>query len=265
MKFKIPTNRRSQPVTEKKAKLEDTDASAFFETSNKIKRTPIPPKKPKKVKTEDDDFIVDDFDFDDDFLDEVETSQLGPSNGTRTENLEPSPKKPVTPKVEKKASNPEPVQKTPPKRKVKEIVSDDDDEFIDPKPHAKKSKPNSPKAEANAKPKTQKETPTKRKAKEPSSDKDDDFKPAAKEAPIKSPRGTKKPLESTTTTRSPVKPATKAATTKPPPAPRATKKQKEDVKEGDQERQAILNSIQTIEIPDAAAPSDTKYIPRERR
>ena len=84
---------RIEKPKEKKLKLEDTDASSYFETSNKIKRTAAPPRKTQTQKKieDDDDFIVDDddFDFDEDLIEEIENTQCATAtstNGTKKEN-----------------------------------------------------------------------------------------------------------------------------------------------------------------------------------
>ena len=113
---------------------------------------------------------------------------------------------------------------TPRKRKV-EVVSSED-EFVDPKPEPKKDK-------------SLRSTPKK-----------------AKPSEITSPA--KKVV--TPVTKTPPKPAAKAAPkSTPKPAPRSTKKADVDDIEGDLERKAILESIQTVELPDIEPAGDSKY------
>ena len=129
----IVTYVRVEKPKEKKPKLEDTDASSYFESSNKVKRTAVPQRKAqtRKKKIEDDDFIVDDddFEFDETLIQEIEKSQPAEpttTNGTKKENTKATPKK-AAPTTKKEDI------KTPTKRKS-EVVSSED-EFIDPVKH----------------------------------------------------------------------------------------------------------------------------------
>ena len=139
------THARDKP-REKKPKLEDTDASSYFGSSNKIKRTAVPVKKPappaaqatkKKVDDDEDEFIVDDFEFDEELMQEVEST--GPVAMPTTTN---GTKKGNNTKTEKAATSPLVIAekpKTPVKRKapVKEEDSSEGDFIDDPKPKSK--------------------------------------------------------------------------------------------------------------------------------
>lgn len=115
---------------------------------------------------------------------------------------------------------------TPTKRKVEAISSED--EFVDPKPAPKTDK-------------SLRSTPKKAKPSET-------MPPAKNVTPV---------------TKTPPKPAPKAAAkvtpkSAPKPAPRSTKKAGMDEKE-DLERKAILESIETVDLPDIEPAGDTKY------
>ena len=199
--------------------MEDTDASSYFESSNKIKRTAMPAKKPvpapvkKKPDFDEDEFIVDDdFEIDDEeLMQEVEiTKPTTTRNGVKKENTMNKATE-VAPPVDK--------PKTPVKRKalVKDEESSEDDEFLDPK--------------SAPKPDISRRTPKKPKASEPATIKAQ-TKPAVKAAP-----------------------KTTAQTT-----PKATKKTESKIEEEDAERKAILESVETVELPDTApAVGDGKY------
>jgi len=224
------TRVRVEKPKEKKPKLEDTDASSYFGTSNKIKRTAAPPpRKPpptKKKRQEDDDFVVDDdeFDFDEDVMQEIENSQPAKvttsTNGTKKGNATPTPTKTATATVKDEPKI------TPTKRKAAVVKSDDEDEFLDPKPAPKTSTRTTPK-----KP-----------------------KPAIATAKKESPAPKKTPPK--------LAPAAKLALPKAPPktTPKAAKKEQNEDAEGDLQRKAILESVEKVDLPDIAAPSgDTKF------
>jgi hypothetical protein len=119
------------------------------------------------------------------------------------------------------------------------------------------SKPASPKTVKKEEPKP---APAKRKAKDDSSD-DDDFKPA--------PRATrstpKKPklVEASVKKEEPIKTPTKAANKSTQRTPKGTSKasSKQDAKEEeDSQRKAILNSVETVALPDIEPPKgETKF------
>lgn len=197
--------------------LEDTDASSYFETSNKIKRTAVPPRKARaKNKTKDDDFVVDDddFEFDEDLMQEIESSQptkAPTTNGSHKDKPKSSPTKTVT------AAKKDAVKKTSTKRKV-DVVSSED-EFLDPKPVPKDLKP-------------------------------------VRVTPKKS-----KSSESTLTAKKDEIAPTKKTPTNvaPKPAPKTTKKSEPDEAEDDLGRKAILDSIETVALPDTEPADETKY------
>jgi len=143
-------------------------------------------------------------------------------NDTKKENVKVTPTKAASSKKKKATKT------TPTKRKADMISSED--ELIDPKP--------SPKIE-----KSTRSTPKKAKLSEPS--------PVKKEAATAPPAPA--PPKKTPTKPAP-KPASKS-TAKP------TKKGDVDDTEGDFERKAILESIETVDLPDVDPPSDKKYNP----
>jgi hypothetical protein len=109
--------------------------------------------------------------------------------------------------------------------KQKAEVNSSEDEFVDPKPAPKVDK-------------SLRSTPKKAKPSETIS-------PAKKVMPI---------------TKTPPKAATKAAPkTTPKPAPRSTKKADVHDTEGDLQRKAILESVETVDLPDTEPAGDTKY------
>lgn len=111
---------------------------------------------------------------------------------------------------------------TPTQRKVEAVSSED--EFVDPKPVPKIDK-------------STRSTPKKAKLSEPS--------PAKKDvAPPK---------------KTPTKTTSKTA---PKAAAKSTKKIDTNDSDGDLQRKAILESIETVDLPDAAPASDKKYAAR---
>jgi hypothetical protein len=220
----------SQKPKEKKPKLEDADASTYFETSNKIKRVAAPQRKTpvkketKKEKNDDDDFLVDDddFDFDEDLMQEIDfpvkevpksTNGANQMNGQPKDAVPASTATNTTSKTEQKT--------TPAKRKVVDTSSDDD--FVEPKPVSKAVKVSKP-------------TSTKKESAEPVA--------VAKGAPA---------LKKTPTKAA--KPPTKAT-------PKTTKKADSKESEEDLERKAVLESVETVDLPDAEPTTgeDKKYI-----
>ena len=216
----------SEKPKEKKRKLEDTDATSYFETSNKIKRVAVPAPKPKtkpvkKAQEYDDDFIVDDddFDFDDDVMKEIEVPQSTKiatnTNGTKVNGKEPMAAKTASPKtVKKEDRKPAPA---PAKRKADE-VSSGEDEFMEPKPVRKTDR-------------SSRSTPKKAKVAE-----------TVKEEPL---------------AKSPAKPPVKTA----PRTPKAVKKQEANEEEEDTERKAILENVETVALPDVEpSKGESKYL-----
>ena len=108
-------------------------------------------------------------------------------------------------------------------------------------------------------------TPVKRKAlvKDEESSEDDEFlDPKSAPKPDTSRRTPKKPKTSEPATiKAQTKPAVKAAPkTTAQTAPKATKKTESKIEEEDAERKAILESVETVELPDTApAAGDGKY------
>lgn len=206
----IPKESQKLPV--KKPKSEDVDASSYFGSANKIKRTPAPPPKTKvKKKQEDEDFVVDDEDFeiDEDLMQEIETSKpvkpTTSTDGTKNKNGKYTPTKPS--------------KATPSKRKIEAISSDDDDDFK-PAPKIEKSSKSSPR-----KPKPSEMAKTvEREALPPNS--------------------------------TPEKPQTKSTSKTMSKSSKKTeaKEPKEDL-----ERKAILESVQTVALPDVAPSAGAKY------
>lgn len=221
---------RVEKPKEKKPKLEDTDASSYFGTSNKIKRTAAPPRKPpatKKKVEEDDDFVVDDddFDFDEEVMEEIETSQPAKgatsTNGTKKGSAKSTPTKASTTPVKQEPKS------TPTKRKAYKVESDDEDEFLDPIPAPEPSTRSTPKKSKPAPTAVKKESPP------------------PKKTPTKSaPTGTK---------AAPPKAAPKTT-------PKPVKKEQNEDSEGDLQRKAILEKVETVDLPDIVPPSgDTKH------
>jgi hypothetical protein len=113
---------------------------------------------------------------------------------------------------------------TPRKRKV-EVVSSED-EFVDPKPAPKTDKP-------------LRSTPKKTKLSETKSPAKKVVTPVTKTSPKAAPKA-----------------VPKAA---PKSAAKSTKKAAVDDTEGDLERKAILESVETVDLPDTEPAGDTKY------
>lgn len=134
-------------------------------------------------------------------MQELESSQHPKSNGAKNGTTTKPPPKKETP-VKKE---------TPSKRKVVEVDSEDDDDFI-PAPKIAQSSISTPKKPAPAKP-----------------------------PPIK---------------KEPVKPPTKAPATA---APKAAKTSKKPDEAEDAARKAILDSIETVGLPDTEPPTDGKF------
>jgi hypothetical protein len=141
---------------EKKVKLEDTDASTYFGTSNKINRTAVPPRKKGTAKRENDDFIVDDdeFEFDNDLMEEIETPATvrNSTNGVKRENVKTTSSEPATKRT---------VKSEPAKRKL-EVTSDEEDDFVDPKPAPKTTRSTPKKAKPEVPQVTKEPTPAKK-------------------------------------------------------------------------------------------------------
>jgi hypothetical protein len=233
----------SRPLkpAEKKQKLEDTDASTYFGTSNKINRVAAPPRKQQTKKKQDDDFMIDDddFEFDEDLMEEIETPvPTKTSNGVKKEKNETpktspvkaAPVKIVTPvktaaPAKTTAVLKENIKTAPAKRKVQVLSSGDEDDFVDPKPA----------------PKTTRSTPKK-----------------APTDTIKNIPATKTPTKAVAKSapKSSVKTEPKTATK---PAPKPKKAEIKDTE--DPERKAILESIETVALPDTDPATDTKYPP----
>jgi hypothetical protein len=191
------------------------------------------------MKVEDDDFVIDDddFEFDDDVMQEIETpAKMASTNGHKNDTTKSPPRKssiPANKDTEKGKSTPTKsasvVKKETPKRtptKLKAEVASSEDEFVDPKSVAKPDK-------------SSRSTPKKAKPSEPT--------PTVKtEAPLP-----KTPAKASTKT---------AAKTAPKSAPRAKKSEVKEPEE-DLERKAILQSVETVALPDVEPPAgDTKYL-----
>jgi hypothetical protein len=155
-------------------------------------------------------------------LENSHPTQPTSTNGTKKENVKAIPTK-ASPLKKKEAT------KTTPKKWKAEVISSED-ELVDPKP--------APKIE-----KSTRSTPKKAKPSEPS--------PAQKEAAAAATPPPPPPPKKTPTKPAP-KPAPKSAT-------KSTKKGDVDEIEGDLERKAILESIETVDLPDVDPPSDKKY------
>jgi hypothetical protein len=167
-------------------------------------------KEAKKEKNDDDDFLVNDNDFDfgdEDLMQEIEApvkAEPKPINGTKHENGRSNdvvPTAAAIAKIEPKT--------TPAKRKVVDDSSDDD--FVEPKPAKSVT--------------TSRQTPTKK-------------EPIASIPSKKEPPAPKK-----TPTKTPPKPTTK-------PASKTAKKADSIEPEEDLKRKAVLESIEKVELPD---------------
>lgn len=135
------------------------------------------------------------------------------TNGTQKENPKPTLSN---------AAQKSPAKRTPTKRKVEEISSEDD--FVEPVPEVKSKKTNV--------------TPT-RSAK---------LSVSAAKPTAPTPK------------RTPLKPEPKPSARAPPKsASKPPKKAKVEEPDEDPARKAILDSVETIEVPDAAPAGDTKY------
>jgi hypothetical protein len=192
-------------------------------------KKPVPAPVKKKPDFDEDEFILDDdFDIDDEeLLQEVETPELTTtSNGVKKENN--TAKGTVT---APRAAEADKAKSIPVKRKaaVMDGESSEEDEFLDPK--------------SVPKPDTSKRTPKKATTSE-------------------TPAGVKKE----TPVKAPTKPAAKAAPKVAAKSiPKATKKTESKIEEEDAERKAILESIETVDLPDTApSTGDGKYTPQFR-
>jgi hypothetical protein len=176
------------------------------------------------VKKEDDDFMVDDddFEFDEGLMAEIETSTPAKQASTNGAQKEKETVKATIVKKENERTTPVKVVKvevkSPPAKRKVEVESSDEDDFVDPKPA----------------PKVMRATPKKE-------------KPAPKEVKA----------EVTTVKK---EAAAKKTPTKPTPKP--PKKPDSKIAEEDTKRKAILKNIETVALPSADPPSDTKYIPQ---
>jgi DNA-binding protein HU-beta len=162
-------------------------------------------------------------------IQEIEKSQS--ANGTKKENVKATPTKAVSavkegakPTTTKDAAvKKENSKTTPKKRKVDMILSED--EFIDPK--------SAPQID-----KSTRSTPKKSKLPELKSTAEKDVAP---------PPPTKTPTKTTATTKAAPKSAAKSTK-------KAHSKDEEDLA-----RKTILESIETVDLPDTAPTGDTKY------